>query len=102
MTETCTLHDPEWNQCCCNCVHHHAVHYNCCTRPKPSQKKREAAGVAAEGRCVCRVRKGWACMPPWGPEARIYDRWPEHSVGCEEYKAKDAQPREPSSGTENK
>lgn len=62
-------------QCCCNCKYHLAVHYHCTTEPKlpPSY-----------GKCICVVQKGWACgSPSFLPV--IYDNWPEHSVGCEEY-----------------
>lgn len=72
----CTLQDPELMQCCCNCVHLRAVHYHCCTTPKPD-------GVTG---CVCGVQKGWACAMP--EHDRIYDNWPQHSCGCELYTAR--------------
>lgn len=72
----CTLKDPELMQCCCNCVHLRAVHYHCCTLPKPD-------GVTG---CVCGVQKGWACVMP--EHDRIYDNWPQHSCGCELYTAR--------------
>jgi len=60
-------------QCCHACVHLKAVHYHCCTTPKPD-------GVTG---CVCGVQKGWACAMP--ENDRIYDNWPHHSCGCELY-----------------
>ncbi len=78
--EWCGLKDdPEFVQCCCNCVHHIPVHFHCGIKPEPEQKK--SAGV--DGRCVCKVQKGWACANP--EMERIYDNWPEHSCGCECY-----------------
>ena len=71
----CTLQDPDMMQCCCNCAHLRAVHYHCCTTPKPD-------GVTG---CVCGVQKGWACAMP--EHDRIYDNWPQHSCGCELYTA---------------
>ena len=80
----CTLKDPELMQCCCNCVHLRAVHYHCCTEPKPTDAQKSAAGI--EGCCVCGVQKGWACAMP--EHERIYDNWPQHSCGCELYTAR--------------
>jgi len=73
----CTLQDPDMMQCCCNCAHLRAVHYHCCTTPKPD-------GVTG---CVCGVQKGWACHNP-EMDGRIYDNWPQHSCGCELYTAR--------------
>lgn len=93
----CFLNDPELPQCCCNCVHHRPVHYHCCTYPKPTRQQKRAAGI--EGRCVCKVQKGWACV---GPETdRIYDNWPQHSPGCECYTPKYSAPNDqPKGGAE--
>ncbi len=83
--EWCGLKDdPNFVQCCCNCIHHLPVHYNCCTGPEPSEKEKQKANIAKS--CVCSVRKGWACVPPGF--GRIYDNWPEHSIGCELYTPK--------------
>lgn len=74
----CTLAVEPFNQCCCNCVHLRAVHYHCSIKPRPPDSDPLS--------CVCRIQKGWACCPPeWG---RVYDNWPQHSVGCEMYEAK--------------
>lgn len=64
-------------QCCCNCKYHFAVHYHCTTEPKPPANP-------LWGKCVCPVQKGWACGSP-DHLPRIYDNWPEHSIGCETY-----------------
>lgn len=77
--------DPSFIQCCCNCIYHLPVHHHCCTLPKPDP--------LPEGRCVCGVRKGWACVclamadDPKKPldGIHVYDNWPEHSCGCECY-----------------
>lgn len=72
-------------QCCCNCVYLKPVHFHCCTKPTPTGKPRKS------GECFCKVQKGWACVGPEGGEGigRIYDNWPKHSCGCEEYTPKD-------------
>jgi hypothetical protein len=84
LDSCCTLKDPELMQCCCNCAYLRAVHYHCCTEPKPTDEQKKAAGI--EGRCVCGVQKGWACAMP--DRDRIYDNWPQHSCGCELYSAR--------------
>lgn len=97
----CGLKDsPEFPQCCCNCSYHLEVHYHCCTNPKPSDE--ELKLQSNDGKCVCGVRKGWACVhPDPGMEfhqTRVHDNWPEHSCGCECYdpidKQKDLEARE--------
>ena len=77
--------DPDFVQCCCNCIYHVPVHFNCYTKPNPTDAQKKAAGVT--GRCVCGVQKGWACHNPEMSPV-IYDNWPEHSCGCECYTAK--------------
>lgn len=69
--------EPYMVQCCCNCKHHLSVHYHCTTEPKPT-------GLPMRGKCVCVVQKGWACGTP-SHYPIVYDRWPTHSAGCEEY-----------------
>jgi len=77
----CQLNGP-MKQCCCTCIYHMPVHFHCCTEPKPCEPK---------GECVCGVQKGWACVClPMSDDngktlagVRVYDNWPEHSVGCE-------------------
>jgi len=83
----CGLDDPKWKQCCCDCYHHVAVHYHCTTEPKPDKS------LHSDSKCCCSVQKGWACILGAiyrGEEdhVRIYDNWPEHSVGCEMYSTK--------------
>ena len=65
-------------QCCCLCEHHLPVNYHCSTEPKPDPDP---------GNCVCNIQKGWACHCPI--ENVVFDNWPEHSVVCELYSAKD-------------
>lgn len=81
MATECQLQVEPFYQCCCNCVYHREVHYHCCTEPKPTEAQKAAAKV--DGRCVCGVPKGWACVHPEG--GHVYDNWPMHSVGCECY-----------------
>lgn len=76
--ELCTLTDPDWKQCCCNCQFHMPVTHHCGVSP------REVKELA--GGCCCRVQKGWACVPPGA--GRVFDNWNEHSIGCELYTAK--------------
>lgn len=76
----CQNHKPPFFQCCCNCKYHVAVHYHCCTDPKPSPLPAIAEGAARP--CICNIRKGWACVVRNGV---IYDNWREHSMGCEEH-----------------
>lgn len=73
----CFLTEPDWFQCCCNCVYLRPVHHHCTTEPKPTKEQMNGRG------CQCGVQKGWACTSP--EIGRIYDNWPEHSVGCELY-----------------
>lgn len=71
----CGLHDdPNFVQCCCNCVYHRPVHFHCGHEPLPDPKLHE-------GKCACNVQKGWACASP--EMDVVYDNWPEHSCGCE-------------------
>lgn len=72
-------------QCCCDCIYLRAVHYHCCTEPKPSEAERKK--FKSTGRCVCGVRKGFACCNP-ELDSRIYDNWPKHSGGCEMHTTK--------------
>lgn len=74
MHPDCQLNVEPFFQCCCTCVYRLPVHHHCCTSPKPDPKTHE-------GRCVCGVQKGWACVAP--EFGRVYDNWPEHSCGCE-------------------
>ena len=76
--------DPTFAQCCCACAFHLPVHYHCGTSPKPTDDEKAAAGVT--GKCVCGVRKGWACVPPGA--GVVHDNWPEHYIGCELYTPK--------------
>jgi hypothetical protein len=85
--------DPNFVQCCCNCVYHLPVHYHCGHEPLPTEEQKKAAGI--EGRCVCGVQKGWACVclamadkPGTLEGVRVHDNWPEHSCGCECYEPK--------------
>jgi hypothetical protein len=80
----CQMDVEPMKQCCCNCAFHLPVHFHCCTSLTLSAEQKKAAGV--EGRCVCGVQKGWACVQPDG--GRVYDNWPEHSCGCELYTPK--------------
>ena len=84
LDSDCQMTAEPSSQCCCNCIYLRPVHYHCCTEPKPADEQKKSAGI--EGRCVCGVQKGWACV---GPDTdRIYDNWPRHSCGCECYMAK--------------
>jgi len=76
MIEKCYLKVKEIKQCCCNCIHHLPVHQHCIT----SNRLKNELG------CCCHIQKGWACVFP--EENRVYDNWPEHSVGCELYTPK--------------
>ncbi len=74
MSESvCYLHDPDWNQCCCDCVFHRPTHEHCTTNTKLRDEKQT---------CICHVQNGWACCLE--PD-RVFINWPEHSVGCECY-----------------
>lgn len=87
--------DPNFVQCCCNCVYHLPVHYHCGHEPLPTEEQKKAAGI--EGCCVCGVQKGWACVClPMSDDSgaslkglRVYDNWPEHSCGCECYEPRE-------------
>lgn len=75
----CMLNVEPLYQCCCTCIYLKAVHFHCCTNPKPTDEQKKSAGI--EGKCVCGVQKGWACVYP--EDRVVYDNWPQHSVGCE-------------------
>ena len=68
----CTLNDPEWSQCCCQCVYRVPTHYHCSFPPARTDKDK--------GKCGCEKQVGWACV---APELRVYVNWPEHKCGCE-------------------
>lgn len=87
--EPCQLRREPFFQCCCTCIHHRPVHFHCCTEPTPTEEQKKAAGV--EGRCVCGVQKGWACVLPPNFDDRVYDNWGEHSCGCEFHTTKEEQ-----------
>ena len=76
----CGLDDPEFNQCCCNCIFHLPIHYHCCVDRKLRHQIRK---ITEKNTCICSIQKGWACVCP--ETKRVYDNWPEHSVGCECY-----------------
>ena len=82
MNDKCYLNEKPFKQCCCNCVNLRAVYYHCTTEPKPG-------GFVDHGnpnfKCCCSEQKGWACVMN---DDRIYDNWPQHSVGCECYTKK--------------
>jgi hypothetical protein len=82
LERTCWLDDPEWHQCCCNCVHHKPTHEHCTTNPL----LRKQLGDLPH--CICSIQNGWACCLEFDGKARIYTNWPEHSVGCECYEAR--------------
>jgi len=90
----CGLDDPKWRQCCCNCRHHIRVDYHCCSEPKPDKS------LYPDTTCCCNVQKGWACIIEIDcyrnerEDPRIFDNWPEHSIGCEMYHAKLIKPKE--------
>ena len=77
----CQLTVAPFYQCCCRCRHHLPVHYHCTTVQQPTEEQKKVAG--GDGRCVCGVQKGWACVLP--EHHRVYDNWPEHGCGCELY-----------------
>ena len=83
--------DPNFAQCCCNCQYHKRVYFHCTTEPKPTAEQKASAG--RDGRCVCGVPKGWVCAMP--EHDRVYDNWPEHSVGCECYTPIEPSPFQP-------
>ncbi len=72
----CTLNDPEWKQCCCNCQFHRPTYESCTTNTKLRDEKQT---------CICGVQNGWACDIP--DSKRLHINWPQHSVGCECYTA---------------
>jgi len=82
MKPECQLTVAPFYQCCCVCEYHKAVHYHCCTEPKPTLE--EISKAKLTGSCVCSVRKGWACVVP--ESGVVYDNWGEHSCGCEMFK----------------
>lgn len=76
MSKECTLSDPRWRQCCCNCEHHIPDYSHPHIDDQPIDHQ-----------------KGWICVVPVVAfrEKRASSDWPEHSVGCELYAAKPTQ-----------
>lgn len=77
----CTLHNPEWRACCCNC-RYHLRDYHHCTTPEGSLLRSEKY----DNKCVCSVPRGWVCAAFWFAEkpgdGRVHSGWGEHGL-CE-------------------
>lgn len=80
----CTLNDPDTKQCCCNCVSRKPTFEHCTTNFNLRLQIEKKTG---DQFCICGIQTGWACCLELG-ETRIYPNWPEHSCGCECYRAK--------------
>lgn len=68
----CTLTDPDFPQCCCNCKLHLTDYKHCTIHAHPP------------GQCVCNEVKGFVCLI-FADEGIVHSEWPEHMCGCEGY-----------------
>lgn len=79
MKTKCQINEAPFFQCCCQCKSHLKTYYRCTTNPKPSKY------LLKENQKFYFIPKGWACVI----DERIYDKWPEHSRGCELFNKKE-------------
>ena len=88
-TDKCWL-KTEQKQCCCNCQWHARDCYHCTTA---MDLKNQIEKLTKRSTCICDIQKGWACLAPEfiGRDGvqRIHTNWPEHSIGCEMYSARE-------------
>jgi hypothetical protein len=81
----CSLHNPQFRSCCCNC-RWHVRDFHHCTTPEGSRLRAESGNG-----CVCSVPRGWICagflLSGEGPQAGAHSGWGEHGL-CEMHQPK--------------